>query len=135
MTRYVVDASVAVEYLLRTPLGLPAADIVESASLVAPELIDAEALSVLRRAVLGGRLDEARAEMAVDDLTHWPVDRISHRSPARLAWHYYQSVNTYDAFYVAAARAQGLPLLTADGRLARASGVGGVHVVSLRSNA
>ena len=135
MTRYVVDASVAVEYLLRTPLGLTAADIVESASLVAPELIDAEVLSVLRRAVLGGRLDEARAEMAVDDLTHWPVDRISHRSLARLAWHYYQNVNTYDAFYVAAARAHGLPLLTADGRLARASGLGGVHVVSLRSNA
>ena len=64
MTRYVVDASVAVEYLLRTPLGLTAADIIESASLVAPELIDAEALSALRRAVLSGRLDEARAEMA-----------------------------------------------------------------------
>ena len=68
MTRYVVDASVAVEYLLRTPLGLTAADMIESTSLVAPELIDAEVLSVLRRAVLGGRLDEARAEMAVDDL-------------------------------------------------------------------
>ena len=135
MTRYVVDASVAVEYLLRTPLGLTAADIIESASLVAPELIDAEVLSVLRRAVLGGRLDEARAEMAVDDLTHWPVDRISHRSLARLAWHYYQNVSVYDAFYVAAARAQGLPLLTAGGRLARASGLGGVHVVSLMSNA
>ena len=115
MTRYVVDASVAVEYLLRTTLGLTAADIVESASLVAPELIDAEVLSVLRRAVLGGRLDEARAEMAADDLTHWPVDRISHQSLGRLAWSYYQNVSAYDAFYVAVARAHGLPLLTADG--------------------
>jgi predicted nucleic acid-binding protein len=135
VTRYVVDASVAVEYLLRTPLGLTAADIIESASLVAPQLIDAEALSALRRAVLSGRLDEARAEMAVDDLTHWPVDRISHQSLGRLAWSYYQNVSACDAFYVAAARAHGLSLLTADGRLARASGLGGVHVVSLRSNA
>jgi predicted nucleic acid-binding protein len=130
-----VDASVAVEYLLRTPLGLTAADIIESASLVAPQLIDAEALSALRRAVLSGRLDEARAEMAVDDLTHWPVDRISHQSLGRLAWSYYQNVSACDAFYVAAARAHGLSLLTADGRLARASGLGGVHVVSLMSNA
>jgi predicted nucleic acid-binding protein len=135
VTRYVVDASVAVEYLLRTPLGLTLADMIGSASLVAPELIDAEVLSVLRRAVLGGRLDEARAEMAVDDLTHWPVDRISHQSLGRLAWSYYQNVSACDAFYVAAARAHGLSLLTADGRLARASGLGGVHVVSLRSNA
>ena len=135
MTRYVVDASVAVEYLLRTSLGLTLADMIGSASLVAPELIDTEVLSVLRRAVLGGRLDEARAEMAVDDLTHWPVDRISHQSLGRLAWSYYQNVSACDAFYVAAARAHGLSLLTADGRLARASGLGGVHVVSLRSNA
>jgi predicted nucleic acid-binding protein len=56
VTRYVIDASVAVEYLLRTPLGLAAAGILDNASLVAPELMDAEVLSVLRRAVLNGRL-------------------------------------------------------------------------------
>ena len=71
MTRYVIDASVAVEYLLRTPLGLAAAGILDNASLVAPELMDAEVLSVLRRAVLNGRLDEVRAEMDVDDLVQW----------------------------------------------------------------
>ena len=40
--------------------------------------MDAEVLSVLRRGVLDGVLEEARAEMAVEDLAHWPVDRISH---------------------------------------------------------
>ena len=49
MTRYVVDASVAVEYLLRTPRGLSVADIIESASLAAPELMDVEVLSTQRR--------------------------------------------------------------------------------------
>ena len=57
MTRLVVDASVAVEYLLRTPLGLTLADTIDNASLLAPELMDAEVLSVLRRAVLSGHLD------------------------------------------------------------------------------
>ena len=36
MTRYVVDASVAVEYLLRTPLGLMVADAIEDALLILP---------------------------------------------------------------------------------------------------
>ena len=47
MNRYVIDASIAVEYLLRTPLGLTVAEMMEAASLVAPELLDAEVLSVL----------------------------------------------------------------------------------------
>ena len=131
MSRYVVDASVAVEYLLRTPLGLTVADIIEGASLAAPELMDAEVLSVLRRAVLNGHLEEARALMVVEDLEHWAVDRISHRSLGRLAWQHHRNISAYDAFYVAAARVHGIPLLTADGRLARASGLG-VVVQSIR---
>ena len=92
--------------------------------MVAPELLDAEVLSVLRRAVLTQRLEAERAQMAVNDLIAWPVDRISHRGLALLAWQHRRNVSAYDAFYVAAARAYGLPLLTADGRLARASGLG-----------
>ena len=124
MSRYVVDASVAVEYLLRTPLGLTVAGMFESASLAAPELMDAEVLSVLRRAVLNGHLEEVRAEMAIDDLIRWPVDRISHRSLTRLAWQHRRNVSAYDAFYVAAARERGVPLITADGRLSRSPGLG-----------
>ena len=37
MTRYVVDASVAVEYLLRTPVGESVAELLEGAVLLAPE--------------------------------------------------------------------------------------------------
>ena len=124
MSQYVVDASVAVEYLLRTPLGLTVAEMIEDASLAAPELMDAEVLSVLRRAVLNGHLDGARAQMVVDNLAHWPVDRISHQSLTPLAWKYHRNVSAYDAFYVAAAHVHGIPLLTADGRLSRAPGLG-----------
>lgn len=123
MTRYVVDASVAVEYLLRTALGEIVAELLEDAALLAPELLDAEVLSVLRRAVLQGRLAESRARLAVDDLVHWPLERIPHRTLAPIAWQYHQNLSAYDAFYVATARAHDIPLLTADGRLARASGL------------
>ena len=123
MTRFVVDASVAVEYLLRTPVGESVAELLESAVLLAPELIDAEVLSVLRRAVLHGHLEEARALLAVDDLVHWPVERIPHRTLAPLAWQYHKNLSAYDAFYVATARTHDLPLLTTDARLTRAPGL------------
>ena len=124
MTGYVVGASVAVEYLLKTPLGLAVAGMLEDAALVAPELLDAEIVLVLRRAVLRGRLEEARALMAIDDLALWPVERLPHREFTRSAWQHRHNVSAYDAFYVAVADALTLPLLTADGRLSRASGLG-----------
>ena len=69
MTRYVIDASVAVEYLLRTPAGLQVADLLEDAFLIAPELMDVEVLSVLRRAVVKRTIEEARALTALEDLS------------------------------------------------------------------
>ena len=73
MTRYVIDASAAVEYLLKTQLGKSIAAAVEHIVLVAPELMDAEVVAVLRRAVLRGELSEGRALVALDDLSGWPV--------------------------------------------------------------
>lgn len=113
----------AVEYLLRTALGRSVADIVERSRLLAPELLDAEVLSALRRAVLRGNLDESRARFVLDDLRHWPVERMSHQDLAPLAWRYYRTVSAYDAFYVAAAQIRDCPLITADGRLSRAPGL------------
>jgi len=120
----VVDASVAVEYLLRTPLGIKAASTIEAAGLVAPELLDAEVLAVLRRAVLGGRLGESRASLALDDLAIWNVRRLAHAPLLREAWTLRHNVSAYDAMYLAAARLHGAALLTADGPLARAPSTG-----------
>ena len=83
MSRYVVDASAAAEYLLRTSLGLKVANIIEGGFLLAPELLDVEVLSVFRRAVLRRQLNEQRALRAIEDLMDWPIDRIPHRS---LVW-------------------------------------------------
>ena len=102
------------------------ADLIDRAALIAPELLDAEVLSALRGAVLSGRLEEARALTAVDDLADWPLDRIPNRTLARLAWRHLHNVSAYDALYVAAARAHDVPLLTADSRLSRAPGL---HIV------
>ena len=124
MSRYVVDASAAAEYLLRTSLGLKVAEIIEGSLLFAPELLDVEVLSVFRRAVLRRELREERALRAIDDLMGWPIDRIPHKSLVWTAWQHRNNVTAYDAFYVAVARLSNASLITADGPLARAPALG-----------
>ena len=124
MSRYVVDASVAVEYLLRTELGQTAAELLADAELVAPELMDAETFATLRKFWLRNEITEERFRMAVEDLADWPIRRVSHRVMLNLVWRFRHNVSGYDSFYVALADAYGFPVLTADGPLARATGLG-----------
>jgi predicted nucleic acid-binding protein len=128
----VVDASAAVEYLLQTTVGHRIGALLEDADVSAPELIDAEVLAVLRREVLAGRLEPRRAAFAVEDLSAWGAERITHRALLAHAWSLRGHVTAYDAFYVAAAKIRGAALVTADGPLARAPGLGVVvHDVRL----
>jgi predicted nucleic acid-binding protein len=121
---YVIDASAATEYLLRTPLGLKLSGIIANANLLAPELLDVEVVSVLRRAVLRHQLTEQRALLAIEDLVDWSIDRIAHQKLVWAAWQHRNNVSAYDAFYVAAARITNTALLTADGPLSRAPSLG-----------
>lgn len=117
--RFVVDASVAVEFLLRTPLGLEVAPTLFEAGLHAPELLDVEVAAVLRKLLLAGRISESRAAEAMDDLSAWDVERVAHRPLAQLAWSFRNNVTAYDAFYLAAAHLCDAAVLTADGPLSR----------------
>jgi predicted nucleic acid-binding protein len=121
---YVVDASAAVEYLLRTAVGEGIAPLIDTSALAAPELLDAEVLAVLRREVANGRLRSGRAVQALEDLRDWDVERITHRELLEAAWALRGRVTAYDALYVAAARARGATLITADGPLSRAPALG-----------
>jgi predicted nucleic acid-binding protein len=131
LSRFVIDASAAVEYLLRTPVGRSLQDIVEGAFLMAPALLDVEVLSVLRRALLRNGLSEARALLALEDLSDWPIDRVPHTTLIGEAWRHRHNVSAYDAFYVAVARLYKAPLLTTDGPLSRAPALG-IEIRNLR---
>ena len=131
MSRFVIDASAATEYLLRTPVGRRLQDLVEGAFLMAPALLDVEVLSVMRRAVLHKGLAEARAWLALEDLSDWPIDRVPHTALVREAWRHRHNVSAYDAFYVAVARLYEAPLLTTDGPLSRAPALG-IEIRNLR---
>jgi predicted nucleic acid-binding protein len=121
---YVIDASAAAEYLLRTPVGVRVAEKIQDGWLLAPELLDVEVLSVLRGAIFRREVAEQRALVAIEDLLEWPIDRIPHKSLAWAAWQHRNNVSAYDAFYVAAARLYDAPLLTTDGPLTRAPSLG-----------
>jgi predicted nucleic acid-binding protein len=90
--------------------------------LSAPELVDLEVASVLRRQVKGGEVDIRRAALALADLAALPLRRAPHRPLLARCWELRDNLTVYDASYVALAEALDVTLLTGDGRLARAPG-------------
>lgn len=86
--------------------------------LAAPEIIDLEVLSVWRRTLT----DERRAALALADLDEMPLRRAPHLPLLSRCWELRHNLTPYDAAYVALAEVLEAPLLTADRRLARASG-------------
>lgn len=88
--------------------------------LAAPEIIDLEVPSVLRRLVLGGELPARRAEQALSDLVGLPLRRAAHRPLLSRCWSLRENATIYDASYVALAESLDVLLLTADVRLSRA---------------
>jgi predicted nucleic acid-binding protein len=116
----VIDASVLVDALL---VAGPARVRLASDNLQAPELIDAELLSVLRRLVLADKLQEGHALQALATAHRLGLRRHQMRSLWPRAWELRTNLSAYDALYVALAEQLDAPLLTADARLARASGL------------
>jgi len=116
----VIDASVLVEALL---VNGSSRSRLAAENLPAPELIDAELLSVLRRLVLAGKLQEGDALQALATAHRLGLRRHPSRVLWMRAWELRRNLSAYDALYVALAEHLDVPLLTADGRLARAPGL------------
>ena len=91
--------------------------------LAAPELIDLETVSVLRRQVGVGALDTRRATLALRDLVELPLRRAPHGPLLARCWELRENLTVYDASYVALAELLDVALLTADARLAAAPGL------------
>ena len=88
----------------------------------APHLVDAEVANALRRKLLSGELDLARAVRAIRrlklmGLVRWQQTQLLDRALALR-----NQLTAYDAIYVAMAEVTGATLLTRDARLARTAG-------------
>jgi predicted nucleic acid-binding protein len=90
--------------------------------LTAPELLDLEVLSVLRRHTSSGQILLERASLAIADLAELPVVRVPHRPLLARCWELRHNLTPYDAAYVTLAESIDAVLLTTDARLARAPG-------------
>lgn len=127
----VVDASAAIEVLLRTP----AAQAVEKRlfapgeTLHAPHLIDVETAQVIRRYAASGEIDDARGQAALADLADLPLRRYPHDVLLPRVWELRGNLSAYDAVYVALAEALDARLLTRDRRLAAAAQYAKIELV------
>ena len=88
----------------------------------APHVIDVEVFGIIRRLRMTGDIDGTAASLAIDDLALWPGERYGHRALLDRAWELRATVRGWDAMYVALAEVLDVPLITLDGRLARAAG-------------
>lgn len=122
----VLDASAAVELLLGTEQGRSIADRIADPEigLHAPHLIDIEIVQALRRYVHDGEIDRSTAVTALEDLRALDLERHAHEPLLDRVWALRENLTAYDAVYVALAEALGGILLTCDGKLARAPGLG-----------
>lgn len=119
----VVDASVLVVALADDGAdGDTARSRLRGEDLAAPELVDLEIASVLRRHTKSGLSAVRRAELALMDLVAMPMRRAPHQPLLTRAWELREDLTIYDAVYVSLAEALQVSLLTADQRLARAPG-------------
>lgn len=91
--------------------------------LVAPDLVDVETVSVLRRRWLSGDLPARRFSMAIDDLEDLDLTRFPTLRLMRRAYQLRTNLTSYDATYVALAEQLECTLVTADAALARAPGI------------
>jgi predicted nucleic acid-binding protein len=120
----VIDASAALEVLLRTP----SAEAIEQRlfaqpqPLHAPHLIDVEVAQVLRRYSAAGQITSDRGRAALSDFSDFPIHRYPHGILLPRIWELRNNLTAYDAAYVALAEALDEPLITRDEKLAGAPG-------------
>lgn len=120
----VIDASVLANVLADDgPDGNAARGVVRDAGeLMAPDLVDVETVSVLRKRWFAKDLTVGRFRTAIDDLEGLAIVRYPTLALMRRAFELRANVTAYDAAYVALAEGLACPLVTADERLTDAPG-------------
>jgi predicted nucleic acid-binding protein len=120
----VVDSSALVEVLIQRERADAVRQVVGDTEMVAPDVINSEILSALRRLERIGELPTGRARKALDDLVSVPLRRFPTLPLLPAVWELRAGITSYDACYVALAQVLGCTLVTADLKLPRAPGLG-----------
>jgi predicted nucleic acid-binding protein len=120
----VIDASVLANDLADDDADgrLARSELRAADELTAPDLIDVETASVLRKRWLRGTLTDDRLDAAVKHLLQMPFERVPTRRLVTRAIELRDNVSAYDGCSIALAESLQCDLLTADRRLAAANG-------------
>jgi len=132
----VVDASVAVEYLVSLTLTAQAqavfrAVVDQETELWAPDLVYPESVSALRKLFRLQMISHRAAAAAVEHLLRLPLAVAGTRDLMTRAWRLRDAITPYDACYAVLAETLDAPLVTADRRLARALARSGARALFL----
>lgn len=114
-----IDASAAVLGLLNDG---DARAMLRDGAVVCPHLADSDVAHALRAQVLRGEVTVLDATRAIDTWGRLGIERVGVKGLLGRIWELRDNLSAYDATYVAVAEALEAPLVTADGRLARAPG-------------
>ena len=120
----VLDSSAAVALICEAgPAAESLTNRVETErEVAAPHLLDPEASRAFRRLAWAGAVETAEIPSLLEELMALRVVRYPHGALIPRVWELRDTIETYDAFYVALAEALACPLVTSDGHLARAHG-------------
>ncbi len=130
MTAIVLDASAAVEIVMRTASGRRGLDHLRGRRIFVPEHFYTETSGVLRRlSVVQQEITTIEADRHVQAVCTLSAVRVSLRPLMSEAWALRHNLTMPDAFYVVIARSLAAPLLTGDRRLAGGHVVEGVDMI------
>ncbi len=90
----------------------------------APALLDFEVVSALRGHLLGGRLDEVRADEALEDFAALQIERHQMTDALGRMLDLRENFTAYDSAYVVLALGLQAPLVTSDQKMAEAARLG-----------
>ena len=118
-----VDANVAIKWVIDEEGSDAARDLILSDALAAPELLFAECANALRTKVRQGYLSAPLARAAMAQIEASPIRTVPIKPHASAALEIALDLasSAYDALYLAVALAERATLVTADARLARAA--------------
>jgi predicted nucleic acid-binding protein len=124
----VVDCSALVHLVAADRLDEEMVDQLASEPIHAPHLLDTEVLHALRGLLLGGRIDQNRAEQARILFQQTRITRYPAASLAERVWGLRHNLTAYDATYVALAETLDCPLITRDEKLTGTGHGADIHV-------
>jgi predicted nucleic acid-binding protein len=120
----VIESSAMVDALVGDPANPGLLALLADEELHAPALLDFEVASALRGHVLGGKLDPARLDEAVEDFIAFRIERHPMTGLLRHMLALRDNFTVYDAAYLVLAQALETTIVSADAKLREAARLG-----------